>query len=150
MKKGTPFIVLCLILASAIFSCKKDIVDLTDPIPVILGITVSPGTVVEFQDSILFVVEYRDGDGDLGENLPDVHNLFIQDNRINIVEEYRIRELAPSGAEIPITGKLNVVLNQTGITDGSNSQSATFTIWLRDRAGNESEKVMTENIQIVR
>ncbi len=150
MKKRAISIILCFLSVLFFFSCRKDKVDLRDPVPAILGITVSPGTVIEFQDSILFVVSYRDGDGDLGENAPDVHNLFVQDNRINIVEEYRIRELAPAGSDVPITGNLNVVLNQTGITDGSNSQAATFTIWLRDRAGNESEKVVTESIQIVK
>ena len=32
-------------------ACKKEKIDLTDPVPTILGITVSPATVVEFQIS---------------------------------------------------------------------------------------------------
>jgi hypothetical protein len=131
-------------------SCKKDKIDLTDPVPNILSVTVSPQSVVEYQDSIIFSVEYRDGDGDLGENSATAHNLFLVDNRINVTEEFRIRELAPSGAEIPITGTLKVVLRNTGITDNSNSQTFDYTIYLRDRAGNESEHVVTPQVTVVR
>lgn len=131
-------------------SCKKDKIDLKDPVPSILSVTVSPQSVVEYEDSIIFTVEYRDGDGDLGENSSTAHNLFLVDNRINVTEEFRIRELAPSGAEIPITGTLKVVLRNTGITDGSNSQTFDYTIYLRDRAGNESEHVVTPQVTVVK
>jgi hypothetical protein len=138
-------------LGLAMFSaCKKEKIDLTDPVPTILGITISPATVVEFQDSIIFLIDYRDGDGDLGENSADAHNLFVTDNRINVTEEFRIRELAPQGAEIPITGTLRVVLRNTGITDNSNSQTVTYTIYIKDRAGNESERYVTPSITVTR
>jgi hypothetical protein len=147
MKRNVLFGLLLLVLASA---CKKEKVDLTDPVPTILSVTVNPSTVVEYEDSIIFTVEYRDGDGDLGENDPDAHNLFLTDNRINATEEFRIRELAPSGAEIPITGTLRVVLRNTGITNGSNSQTVDYTIYMRDRAGNESEHVVTDAITVTK
>jgi hypothetical protein len=139
-----------LLLVSALSSCKKDKVDLLDPVPVILSVTVSPTQVVELQDSIVFEVEYRDGDGDLGENSPDVSNLFLVDNRINVTQEFRIRELAPSGSDIPITGILRVVLRNTGITDNSNSQTFDYTVYVRDRAGNESNRFVTPSITVTR
>lgn len=129
--------------------CKKDKIDLQDPVPQILSVTASPSTVREYQDSIVFVVGYRDGDGDLGENSPSAKNLFVVDERINITESYRIKELAPDGANIPITGSLRVVLPSTGITNGSTSQSATFTLYLRDRAGNESNHFTAPAITVV-
>ncbi|HHG86297.1 MAG TPA: hypothetical protein ENJ82_16220, partial [Bacteroidetes bacterium] len=85
---------LLFILAS---TCKKEKVNLTDPIPEITGLTISPTTIIELQDSIIFQISYRDGDGDLGENKPNVSNLFLIDNRINVTESFRIRELAPAG-----------------------------------------------------
>lgn len=150
MRKSKYLSVFGLVAILGASACKKDKIDLLDPIPNILNVSVSPGTVVEFRDSIVFEIEYRDGDGDLGENAPDARNLFVRDNRINIVESFRIRELDPSGSEIPITGKLKLVLDHTGITDGSNSQMLSYTVWLRDRAGNESEKIQTEEIEIVK
>ena len=127
---------------------KKDDIDLKDPIPQVLSVTVSPGTVRAFQDSVVFLVQYRDGDGDLGENTPSAKNLFLVDNRIGITETYRIQELAPDGANVPITGTLRVILPSTGTTNGASSQSATFTVYLRDRAGHESNRFVTSAITI--
>lgn len=130
--------------------CKKDPdIDLKDPIPQVLSVAVSPGTVRAFQDSVVFLVEYRDGDGDLGENTASAKNLFLVDNRIGITETYRIQALAPAGSDIPITGTLRVILPSTGPTNGSSSQSATFTVYLRDRAGHESNRFVTQAITIV-
>lgn len=131
-------------------SCKKDKVDLLDPVPTILSVVISPSNVLEYQDSIVFAVTYRDGDGDLGENTPDAQNLFLVDNRINATQGFRIRELAPSGAEIPITGTLNVVLRNTGITDNSSAQTFTYTLYMRDRAGHESAHFVTDAVTVHR
>lgn len=134
-----------LLLAGA---CKKEKIDLKDPVPSILSITLDRTSFTAYQDSIVFAVSYRDGDGDLGENSPDAHNLYLVDNRIGVTEEFRIRELAPQGAEIPITGTLNVVLRHTGITDNSAQQTFNYTIYIRDRAGNESEHVVTPDLTV--
>lgn len=139
------------LLASALVlgACKKDPeVDLTDPVPVILDVVASPTSVIEYQDEIIFEVSYRDGDGDLGENEPNAANLYVVDNRIAVTESYRIQELTPDGAVIPISGTLRVVLPSTGITDGSTSQTVTYDIYLRDRAGNESNHFTTEAITV--
>lgn len=142
------FFLLCLGVVSA---CKKkEGDDLTNPLPEILDVVVAPTSVVEFQDSIVFRIAYTDGDGDLGENAPNAANLFVVDNRINVTESFRIRELAPDGADIPITGNLRVVLRNTGITDNSNSQTVNYTIYLRDRAGNESNRFVTSDITVTR
>ncbi len=146
--KHNALLIGSLLLLSA--ACKKDKVDLLDPVPSILSVTVSPSNVVEYQDSIVFAVSYRDGDGDLGENTPDAHNLFLVDNRINVTEQFRIRALAPSASEIPITGTLNVVLRNTGITDNSSSQTFNYTVYLRDRAGNESVHFTTPDVTVHR
>lgn len=148
-KRFTPWLMALLAAAILLGACKKDPeIDLTDPVPVILDVVVSPTNVVEFRDSVIFEVSYRDGDGDLGENSPNVANLFLVDNRTNVTESYRIQELAPDGAVIPITGTLRIVLPSTGITDNSSSQTVTYTIYMRDRAGNESNRFTTEAITV--
>ena len=72
------------------------------------------------------------------------------DNRIAVTEEFRIRDLAPEGAVIPVTGNLRVVLRSTGITDNSSSQTVNYTIFVRDRAGNESNRFTTPDITVTR
>ncbi len=141
-------LLLCFGTVLSISACKKDVIDLEDPIPQILNVTVNPASVVEFQDEITFSVEYRDGDGDLGENDPDVTNLFVIDNRVNITESFRVSQIAPDGANVPITGTLEVVLPSTGITDNSSSQTVNYTIYMVDRAGNESNRFTTTDITV--
>lgn len=127
-----------------IVSCKKDS---TEPTPSIEFVSVSSTSVSE-GDPLTFRISYTDGDGDLGENEANAYNLFLIDNRINLTYQYRIRELAPSNATISIRGNLDVVLNSATITDGSSSQGATFSIYVKDRAGNQSNSVSSPSITI--
>ena len=144
-------IILCSLLCGVIgFSCKKDEIEPNDPTPEITGISISPGSVAEFSEEIVFTISYRDANGDLGENNPDAKNLLVIDNRIGIAEEFRIPELAPRGTDISIEGDLTVKLSGTGITDGSASQSFNYTVYLVDRAGLESNRFDTENITVNR
>jgi hypothetical protein len=145
------FLLICLgsFALLAFEACKKEEVIVSD-VPEVSVVSVSPGTVKELTDSLVFVLHYKDGDGDLGENNPDALNLFVQDNRIGETEAFRIPQLAPTGADISIEGDLQVVLPNTGITDGSSSQTATFTLWVRDRAGHESNKVASPAVTVVK
>jgi hypothetical protein len=55
------------------------------------------------------------------------------------------------GNEIAITGELNIVLDHTIVLDDSNdSETTTFTIRLKDRAGNWSNILETETITIMK
>jgi hypothetical protein len=64
------------------------------------------------------------------------------------VYPFRVKQLAPSDAKIKIKGNLEFVLKNTEITDSSSSQSATYTIYLVDRAGNKSNSVVTPEITV--
>lgn len=141
-------IVAAFCLLMLVSACKKDEV-FNDPTPQISLVSVSPSTVIALDDSILFKVYYQDGDGDLGENDPDVENLFIEDTRTNAAEGFRIQQLAPDNSNVQIAGTLNVVLPNTGITDGSTSQNVTFNVWVIDRAGNMSNIVTSEAVTVV-
>lgn len=136
----------CFILFAAFSSCKKDDAINSD-IPSIELVSVSSNNIAE-GDPLTFRIKYTDGDGDLGENSADAHNLFLTDNRVGVTYEYRIQELAPSGTSLIIRGNLDVVLNTTAITNGSNSQNVTYSIYVKDRAGNQSNTVTTSDITI--
>lgn len=148
MRSRNQFFIALAILTFVVSGCKKEIV--ISEVPEITLVTVTPTSITEYQDSIVFEVYYRDGNGDLGENDPDAENLFIKDNRINVTHAYRISELAPTGSNIAIQGTLNVVLNNTGITDGSNQQTATFDVWVVDRANNQSNIETSSAITITK
>jgi hypothetical protein len=128
-------------------SCKKET---TTPsvTPSIELKSATPTSVTEFSDPLTFTFSYKDGDGDLGENNPDVKNLFLKDNRIGITYQYRIQQLAPTNSNIAIQGTLNVQLDNVSITDQSTSQQATFSIYVVDRAGHQSNTVTSLPITI--
>lgn len=138
-----------LLIISVIFfsNCKKDAPTISTT-PEIQSVTASPATVIEYQDKITFTVAYTDGDGDLGENNPDAINLFLTDLRNNVPYEYRIQQLAPDGATIAIKGTLEVVLNNVAILGSGTQESATFSIYMKDRAGNTSNTFTTAAITV--
>ena len=149
MKRNTFYILrfTFYVFICVIFSCKKDAPVYTNT-PAIEFVSVAPTTVTQYKDSITFTISYKDGDGDLGQNDPNVTNLFLTDNRINITYNFRIPQLAPDNANIIIKGNLSVVLKNTGITDGSASQTATYSIYVKDRAGNTSNTITTDAITV--
>jgi hypothetical protein len=128
-------------------SCKKDKVEPTN-VPKIEFVSISPSTVVEYQDSINIVISYDDYDGDIGANDANVKNLFVTDSRNNVTYEYRISQLSPSGSTIHIKGNLNAIIKNTAITNGSTSQSVSYSVYLKDRAGNQSNVISTSAITI--
>ncbi|MEL6676906.1 MAG: hypothetical protein AAFR61_32160 [Bacteroidota bacterium] len=145
MKKLSIYLVLGLL---AIGCTKIDPTDFISATPEISLVNTAPLQVVAFQDSIVFEIEYTDGDGDLGTNDDTRRNVFVRDNRVDITHEFRLQQLAPDGAEIPITGTFNVILPNTLLTAGSAPETVTFTIWVVDRAGNESNEIESPEITV--
>ena len=137
---------LVLVAALCFSSCSKDDA-ISNKTPTIELVSVSAASIHE-GDPLMFRIKYTDGDGDLGEDNADAHNLFLVDNRVNVTYEYRIQELAPSSSSVIIRGNLNVELSTTAITNGSSSQSVTYSIYVKDRAGNQSNTITTDAITI--
>jgi hypothetical protein len=137
-------IYLCAIVL--LFSCEKE-QEISDT-PIIEFKSISPATVQEYSDNIIITISYSDEDGDLGENNPDIHNLFVEDNRNGIVYQFRIPHLAPDNNSIAIEGDFNITINGSGITDESSSQQVNYSIYVKDRAENKSNTITTSNITI--
>jgi len=117
-------------------------------IPVIDFISISPSTAQEYTDDIIIIISYADGDGDLGENNPNIDNLFVKDSRNDIEYKFRIPQLAPNNNSIAIEGNFNITINGTGITDGTASQKVNYAIYVKDRAGNKSNTITSSSITI--
>jgi hypothetical protein len=144
--RNTCYIFLMLVL-SVVVGCKDPAEKIFSPVPEIELISVNPTQVVSFRDSIVFEVEYTDGDGDLGSMTED--NFFIEDDRIQVTHGFRVQEIVPNGERVPITGSLRIILPNTLITDGSASQQVTFTLYMIDQAGNESNRVSTPPVTVI-
>lgn len=144
MKKIASIIFL---LGIMLISCKKD--DEVDFAPSIEFKSISPGTIEEYRDSVVITISYLDKNGDLGENETEIPNAFVRDLRNNLTYSFRIRQLAPN-TEIAIQGNLEIVVPQVArINSNSAIESATFEVFVKDRAGSESNKVTTSAVTIV-
>lgn len=120
-------------------------------IPEIELISTGPSTVVALKDSIEFLLHYQDGDGDLGYNSPDSLSIYITDNRIGLTEALFVPLLAPEDASVSIQGELLVELHNTILIDpDADTESVTFSIYLRDRTGNVSNTVTSAPITVFR
>tara|TARA_R110002072_G_scaffold4424_7_gene31065 strand:+ start:2040 stop:2483 length:444 start_codon:yes stop_codon:yes gene_type:complete len=144
MMKRTLWIVIGLL--STLSACDK--LTAISEVPEIVFESVVPNVVTEYQDSLYFTVSYRDGNGDLGENNTDNNNLFIQDSRNQVTYGFRIQQLAPDNSDIAIQGNLNVTLPNTAIINGGASESVSYSIWVVDRAGNESNRVSSSTVTV--
>ena len=138
--------IIYLLIISILVCCNKN--EELSNIPQLTFQNLNPTSIIEFDGPITFSIIYQDGDGDLGENNPNINNLFLKDQRNNIIYEYRIQELSPNGANIAITGSIDLVLNTTSITDESNEQEAIFDIYVIDRAGNQSNTISSDPLTI--
>ena len=155
MKKFAVLLSLVILLLGA-FSCKKDEIKDDEPNPPISDtpeielLSVHPDTVVEFKDSLVFTIQYLDGDGNIGHQSADSVSLTLADNRADdIVHKFHVPPVSPDDSDITVRGEFSVHLDNVILLDPNNQQeTATFTLRLRDRSGNWSNKVTTGEVLI--
>ncbi|CAN5453027.1 hypothetical protein BH09BAC1_BH09BAC1_18020 [soil metagenome] len=137
--------------------------------PAIELVSVSADTIRQLQDSVFIAFKFTDGDGDLGfEDLSTADcelcdsscyshptfTLFILDNRFNIVDgdtvrclkTFNIPYIPPKGATDAISGVITVLLTNEFCLPGRAVDTVSYSIVIRDRAGNFSNRIETEKI----
>ena len=140
------------LLAIAItqFSCKKKTeVDGFTEIPEITILSVTPTTVEAFDDSISILIEYKDLNGDIGQQNPDEFPLMVKDSRTPGADYYHVPPITPDLQEARTKGVFNLVLTSLFRLGNDSTERTTFTITLTDRSGNVSNAVETPEITIV-
>jgi len=146
MMKELGYLIIFLLIFGV--GCKKDKVEKPGEVPKIEFVSIFPTTVKALQDSLVLRISYRDGDGDLGENTSDAKNAFVKDMRNGLEYSFRIRQLAPDGAVISIKGELSIVLPAISSPLTGNTEQTIFEIYVKDRAGNKSNTVLSSAITI--
>ncbi|MHB1277931.1 MAG: hypothetical protein ACYC1Q_06000 [Bacteroidia bacterium] len=137
MNKLYPLLIVLLVF---VVSCQPDDAPMSN-VPVIDLEQAGPALIKENVDSIYFVITYTDGDGDLGSGDPNVKNLFVEDTRIGLIYKYRIRDLVPGGASVGIQGELHFSIPNTVITGSGTQEQVTYSLWVIDAAGHESNRL---------
>ncbi len=117
---------------------------------------------LSYEDSVIFKVKFKDGDGDLGMDEEDKKNdtlpnfimqTFVRSNAVFLdsvvyTGQFQPLTLNAKGIKGPIEGELRYV--QTfSYADYGVRDSLKFSIRIKDRAGNFSNTVMTD-ILVVR
>lgn len=143
------FLVYLFVFAWTQVSCTKPTNDLSFPVvPAITLDSISQDTLFEFQDKLILHLSFQDGDGDLGTSNPDVNSIFIQDSRLMNADEYYLPPLAPETASVSIQGNFDIELSTTFLLGNGTEEMTTFSIFVKDRAGNQSNTVATKEILI--
>ena len=135
------------------FACKKKDNLIILDLPRIELLSVNKTEIKEFTDSLVFTVSYRDGDGNLGTESPDSTVIEIIDNRDpqNLVFGYHLSPRSPNGTSLIVQGQLQLVLKNIIILNSANTtESTVFSIRIKDRAQNWSNRVETGEISIIR
>lgn len=108
---------------------------------------IEPTEINQFE-SITFQISYTDGDGDIGEQDPDIHSLVILDTRDSIAHTFHIPPQSPTTG-IVIKGVFVVEIENIILLDQSNSsENIVFEVSLEDREGNKSNIASSDIITV--
>lgn len=155
-----PVIVLCL------SSCVKPP---TYPIePVIEFVSVSTDVAVSDSTQVMFTISFTDGDGDIGPNYNGTDscnicglsggdstclkegrfNVFLINNYTKCVAQYTSANVEPRGRFDDISGEIDIV-SQLSCRPFRNSDTASYSIVIRDRAGHLSNFVQAAPVALI-
>ena len=138
------------IISIMIGSCTKYEEVSEDEKPSITYTTITPMNIKEFKDSVQITIKYKDGNGDLGDENPDVLNIYVKDNRLDKADFYHLHALSPPGKSIAIEGTLNIKLKNTFLIGSGNSETTSYEVKIKDRAGNWTNSIITEMVTITK
>lgn len=127
--------------------CKKEAP--IERVPSLDFVSISESEVVQFTNAVEVVIKFEDGDGDLGSPNPDVNTLRVKDSRLLNYDWYHVPPMTPDLEELQIEGSYTVTLNPLFILGNGSSEEATFTLQIKDRAGNWSNAIVTPPVLIV-
>ena len=140
-----------LLLFLLIMGCEKVVEEpVFDLSPRIELLELSQTSLVQFKDQLKIRISYEDGDGDLGNLDADVNSIFIKDSRLTSPDEYYLAPLTPEDANVSIQGTLELKLSPTFLLGNGDRETIVYSIYLIDRAGNQSNIIETEEITVIK
>ncbi len=157
MKVWLPLL-LCAVLLGTVLSCRKSD---KSPIPYIELISLSPDSVKMLSlDTVYLTFNFADGDGDLGNDISQSYDVFLQDTRdTNLIETLRFPfPEIPDEARDPVdglrgTGSISLLARDIIVRNDtlhSKIDTLTLKMWIIDRARNKSNVIETPKIFLYR
>jgi len=94
-------------------------------------------------------IGYEDLEGDLGASDFETKNLFLVDQRDNIEIGYNLKQLDPGTGELHIKGELDILIKSVFLLDvAASEETLSYEVYLVDRDGNQSNRVLTDDITV--
>ena len=131
-------------------SCNEDNGIPYSETPEIELIGISHDTVVQYQEVLTLTIRYRDGDGDIGYESPDKYAVHVRDTRLEKFDGFYVGPVAPPGSEVPVEGKIDIEFPNLFVFGNGRAEKTFFEIKMMDRAGNESNVLVTDAVVILR
>lgn len=157
-----------ILVSTLFFSCLQPPDYPVEPVIEYIGVnktSIQQGNDASKQDDLIITLSFTDGDGDLSndENLIDV---VLTDNRDGQKTPFSLPTIPEQGTGNGISGEIrlkvsNTPFNMCCIYDDKNGQDPCtdsnawptdtffYTVYILDRAGNESNRVDTEEIVLL-
>lgn len=127
--------------------------------------TIAQGSQGSVSDTLILAFSFTDGDGDIGYEV-DSFDVFFTDSRFGIADFRRLPIIPDQGTGNGIEGKITLRFpNQPSNiccayenapacsphqeVGGNPTDTFSYTLQIRDRAGNWSNKVQTETVTII-
>ncbi|MBX7050900.1 MAG: hypothetical protein K1X54_02590 [Flavobacteriales bacterium] len=136
-----------LVATALLFSCKKKDEDPTAP--VLEFKEISSSQVEQFNNTVRITIGFEDHQGDLGETDPDILTLRVKDSRLADFDWYHVPPMTPDNQELHIKGTYSIELDPLFLMGNGSQEQTSFSIEIRDRAGNWSNTIRTPNVLIV-
>lgn len=138
------------LLALVLIGCKET---LAPEAPELELVSVTPTTMTAHAEPVEVVLHYRDAQGDLGTEDPDVYTLWMRDARLNADDGFHLPPMTPADPnggfmELSIEGNLVVEVPALFVLGDGEVETTTLTFTLLDRAGNRSAAVETGTLTI--
>lgn len=143
-------IVICAFL---LLSCKKDRKAEKEgyfEVPSIELVSVNTTQMVEFQDSLIIMVSFKDLNGDLGRQNPDDNSLYIKDLRLPNADYYHIPPITPEDLEFKTRGTIRIVVPTLFLLGNGGDETTVLTIKVKDQADHWSNEISTPTITITK
>lgn len=139
--------IIALTIGLILSACSKE--DPVDPAPVIEFQSISDEVVVEFENEVAVTFHYQDANGDIGYQNPDIYALRVKDARLLEYDWYHIPPITPELEELQVEGTFTFYLNSLFLLGNADQEITTFSIQVKDRAGNWSNQIITPEVLIV-
>lgn len=116
--------------------------------PSIQYIGISSDSIVSMADTLIIDLKFEDIDGDIGDSVGSLSNVYIEDSAYNVVQEFPIVTNSATHTIGSVSGKLKVQVNLLPLLDTCVDRIVKLNLYITDRKGQKSNSIKTPAIHL--